>query len=174
MRHSKEAEEMLELAELVDGINEAGMIQNPTDTSGPGAKKRSTPNDYTREDVAKMLDYAKQFVIGGKQQSSWEFDQNWLNMVGDGLKQFMTLRQGDPALDYEPGTMQGNMHNDADYGDISFGKADKGKYTGDMKSPGPGPQRGRKMDKDYDHNKMAKRMGKRMVTHYNKGGLDND
>lgn len=174
MRYSKQAEEMLELMGMVDEVevNEEGMIKNPNQTSGPGAKKRSTPNDYTRDDIAKMLDYAKQYVIGGKQQDSFQYDQSWLNMVGDALKQFMTIRSGDPALTYQMGQMQGDMHNSDDYGDISFGKADKGKYTGDMKSDGPGPVRGKKMDKEYNHNKMAKKMGKKMVTHYNKGGLE--
>lgn len=174
MRQSKQAEEMLELMGIVDqvDVNEEGGIRNPNETSGPGAKKRSTPNDYTRDDIAKMLDYAKQYIMAGEQQDSWDYDQNWLNMVGDGLKQFMTLRQGDPAFDYEMGKMQNDMHDDDDYGDISYGKADKGKYTGDMKSSGPGPVRGKKMDKEYDHNKMAKKHGKKMVTHYNKGGLE--
>lgn len=174
MIQSKQAQEMIDLMGILDevNVNEEGMIKNPNQTSGPGAKKRSTPNDYTRDDIAKMLDYAKQYVIGGNQQDSWEYDQNWLNMVGDALKQFMTLKSGDPALGYEMGKMQGDMQNRDDYGDISFGKADKGKYTGDMKSDGPGPRRGRKMDKEYDHNKMAKKMGKKMVSHYNRGGLE--
>lgn len=174
MRQSKQAEEMLELMGIVDqvDVNEESGIQNPNEVSGPGAKKRSTPNDYTREDIVKMLDYAKQYVMSGDQQDSWSYSQDWLNMVGDGLKQFMTLKKGDPAFDYEMGKMQNDMHDPANYGDISFGKADKGKYTGDMKSDGPGPVRGKKMDKEYDHNKMSKRATKKIVSHRDKGGLE--
>lgn len=174
MRQSKQAEEMLELMGMIDAVDvtEENEIRSPNETSGPGAKKRSTPNDYTRQDIAKMLDYAKQYITGGKQQDSWEYDQSWLNMVGDALKQFMTVRSGDPALGYEMGKMQNDMHSSDDYGKLSYGSADKGKNTGDMKSAGPGPVRGKKMDSEYSMNRMAKKTGKKMVNHYNKGGLD--
>jgi hypothetical protein len=150
MEQSKQGRDVVELMELVDHINER-VIDNPNETSGPGAKKRNTPNDYTRQQVADMLQYASEFVKSGKQMESWPYDQEWLNKVGSTMKEFLTLKKGDPALNYEPGKMQGD-HHAKPYSKTSYGSADKGKASADMKGEGPGPVRGKKMKSRSEYN----------------------
>lgn len=151
MEQSKQAQDVIELQELLDKINEEG-IENPNKTSGPGAVNRKTKNDYTRQEVSDLLQYAQKFVSAGKQVESWPYGQQWLNQVGSTMKEFMKLRKGDPALDYKEGEMQGDHHSKS-YGAHDGRKADKGKASSDMKGGGPGPVRGSEMKKEYNPNK---------------------
>jgi hypothetical protein len=164
---AESTEEAIEIVQNMMRKNEAkqmGYSGQAIETSGPGAKKRNTRNDYTREEVSKMLDYAKQFVNNKKKIESWKYGQDWLNNVGDAMKEFIQIDPGNP--EYEEGEMQGDHHSKP-YSKTSYGNAAKGKVDQDMKGKSPGPQRGKKMDKDYDINQ--RRSTKRKTrTDYNK------
>ena len=152
MEQSKDALDVIELQELFDKINEEGMVKDPNSTGGPGVVSRKTKNDYTRQEVSDLLQYASKFVKAGKQIQSFPFEQKWLNQIGSTMKEFMNLRKGDPALDYKEGEMQGDHHAKS-YGGHSGNKADKGKASSDLKGGGPGPVRGSEMKKEYNPNK---------------------
>jgi len=146
-----------------DEAREMGYSGQAMDTSGPGAKKRTTRNDYTKQEVADMLQYAQKFINNGKQVESWKYSQDWLNAVGNTMRQFINLNSGDPALDYEPGEMQGQA-SDWGYKPNKHGKANA---DANMKGNSPGPQRGSKMSSEHDINK--RRSTKRSTrTDYNK------
>lgn len=110
MRQSKEAEEMMKLMNIVEKVViSEEEIADPNSTTGPGSISRKTKNDYTREEVKALLDYARTMVNDGKQLESWEKGQDWLNAVGNAMKRFVNLKKGDPALDYEEGKQGGDV-----------------------------------------------------------------
>jgi len=165
----KKAEDTAEAIERVqnmmrsDEAKEMGYSGQAMDTSGPGTSKRTTRNDYTRKEINDMLRHAQKFIKDGKQVKSWKYSQDWLNAVGNTMKQFIDLKSGDPALNYEQGKMQGNAE-EWGYKPNKYGKASADAQAG---AQGPGPQRGSKMDTDYNINKM--RSTKRSTkTDYNK------
>lgn len=164
----KEASTPGEAIEIVQNMmqsNEANdMIWTPNDTKGPGAKSYKKGNVYTREQVDSMLKMASKFTKDGKQLESWKYGQDWLNAVGDAMKQFIDLQSGDPALNYEMGKMQGQA-SDWGYKPNQYGKA---KADAEMAGQGPGPGRGKKMSKDYDINKRRSTGPRKMRTDYNK------
>jgi len=155
MKQSKQAEEMLEFMSLVDKIdlNEAGYPSwdmkgqaglpemgpfGKSAASGPGSSNRTTPNDYTREQVVQMLDYTKKFMEkNAKQIQSWKYSQSWLNMIGSGMKEFMNLKKGDPGLEYKEAIHGGDQHTEK-FGMHSYKNADKGGASQDMKGKAKG------------------------------------
>lgn len=151
-KKSDSTAEAIEMVQNMMQSNEAkqmGYSGQAIETSGPGSKKRNTRNDYTREEVAQMLQYATKFAKDGKRVKSWKYSQDWLNKVGDSMRQFINLKSGDPALDYEEGTMQGQA-SEWGYSPNKYGKA---KEDAQAKGQGPGPQRGSKMDTSISNKK---------------------
>jgi hypothetical protein len=140
MEYSENAKEMLDLMDAVDKIDlsEDGMlemVQNPDSSSGPGTKKIKTPNDYTRNDISKMISHAMKYVKSGKAPKSWKGDyQSYLNMVGKGMEKFKKINLGNPG--YKEGTMKGDMMS----GSYKPNKYDKGSM-----GQRPGPIRGNKI-----------------------------
>jgi hypothetical protein len=165
MKQSKQAEEMLELMALVDEVelDEAtypnqdmrGKATLPDGFGGPSAKgpgtvNRGTPNDYTRQQVADMLSYAQKFMNkNAKQIESWKYGQQWLNMIGNGMKEFMTLRKGDPGLEYQEHKPQGDQHAEK-YSGISQKNADKGSASAEMRGKSKGDTTNRSKEGDID------------------------
>lgn len=167
MKQSKQAEEMLELMALVDeveldegtypnqdmkgkaGLPDSGPFGRPT-AQGPGTVNRGTPNDYTRNQVVDMLNYAAKFLNkNAKQVDSWKYGQQWLNMIGSGMKEFMTLRKGDPGLEYQDAKHGDDAHAKP-YSKISQKNADKGKASAEMKGKAQGATTNRSKEGDID------------------------
>jgi len=167
MKQSKQAQEMIELMNLVDEVNldEAtypkqdmkGKVGLPDSgpfgkaaASGPGSSNRSTPNDYTREQVVNMLGYAAKFINkNAKQVQSWKYGQQWLNMIGSGMKEFMTLRKGDPNLEYQEHKPQGD-HHAGKYSQLSQKHAAKGSASAEMRGKAKGDLMNRSKEGDID------------------------
>jgi len=122
-------EKFIEMAEETN-------IWDPKETKGPGTSKRTTKNDYTRDEVAKMLDFARKFVSNKKNIESWEYGQDWLNDVGSTMKQFMTIKSGNP--EYKEGEMD-DMYS-MSYNQMKGKKSGKADLNND--TAGPGPVRG--------------------------------
>lgn len=117
---------------------------------GPGASNRSTPNDYTRQQVTDMLSYAQKFLNkNAKQVESWKYGQQWLNMIGSGMKEFMTLRKGDPGLEYQD-SKHGDDAHAKPYSKISQKNADKGKASAEMRGKAQGALTNRSKEGDID------------------------
>ena len=136
MDNSKQAKEMMQYMSLVEEM---------------GSKK-----NYSTQDIASMMKTAVKMVDGGRRGvKSWSYSQDMLNKVGSAMREFISLRKGDPALDYKEGEMQGDQH-DEPYGKHSYEKADKGRASADMKGQGPGPVRGKAMDKGYNPNSYSR------------------
>jgi hypothetical protein len=170
MKQSKQAEEMLELMDLVDEVDlseasypgqdmrgksdlPAGGPFGKASASGPGSSNRSTPNDYTREKVVDMLQYAAKFITkNAKQVDSWKYGQEWLNAIGSGMKEFMTLKKGDPGLEYKEHTPQGDQHAQK-YSQISQKNAAKGGANQDAKGKAKGDTTNRSKEGEIDISK---------------------
>jgi hypothetical protein len=170
MEQSKQAKEMIELTKLLDKVNlnevtypssnmagkaglpEMGPFGKPY-AAGPGSSNRKTPNDYTQDEVVKMLDYTKKFVQKNANQiQSWKYGQQWLNSIGSGMKEFMTLRKGDPGLEYQEHKPQGDQHSEK-YSKISFKHAAKGGAHQDMKGKSQGDTTNRSKEFEVDISK---------------------
>lgn len=166
IEQSSSPDEAIEIVQNMMQSNEANdsMVWTPNETKGPGAKTYKKGNVYTRDQVDSMLKLASKFTSDGKQLESWKYSQEWLNAVGSTMKQFLDLQKGDPALNYDPAKMQGNPY---DWG-YSPNKNDKAKADANMAGEGPGPSRGKKMDKSHDINSRRKTGSSRMRTDYNK------
>jgi len=167
MKQSKQAEEMIELMALVDEVNldettypshdmkgKAGLPDSgpfgKASAAGPGASNRGTPNDYTREQVTGMLNYAAKFINkNAKQVQSWKYGQQWLNMIGNGMKEFMTLKKGDPGLEYQEHKPQGDQHAER-YSQISQKHAAKGSASAEMRGKSKGDTTNRSKEGDID------------------------
>lgn len=152
MKQSDRAQEMIDLMDLVDQVDLAednqdmkgkaalppmGAWGKPS-ASGPGTVNRGTPNDYTRDQVTDMLKFATKFISkNGKQLDSWKYGKEWLNSVGAGMKEFMTITKGSPNQEYKEATHGGDMLN-GKYGGLSQNKADKGSASADLKGKATG------------------------------------
>lgn len=154
MKQSKQAQEMINLMNMVDevieeasypnqnmkgkaGLPDMGPFAKPS-AAGPGSSNRGTPNDYTRQQVVDMLNYAAKFINKNAEKvDSWDYGQDWLNMIGSGMKEFMNLKKGSPNQNYEPGTHQ-KAAGEVSKSGISFGKADKGSASADAKGKAKG------------------------------------
>jgi len=173
MKQSKQAQEMLDLMELVDEVNldetsypnsdmrgkttlpDGGPFGRPS-AQGPGTVNRGTPNDYTRQQVVDMLSYAQKFLNkNSKQVESWKYGQQWLNMIGSGMKEFMTLRKGDPGLEYQD-SKHGDDAHAKPYSKISGGHADKGSASAEMKGKAKGDLTNRSKEGDIDITRKKK------------------
>ena len=149
MKQSKQAQEMIDLMNLVDevelseasyptqnmggkaGLPDMGPFAGPS-ASGPGSEKRSTPNDYTRQQVVDMLINKNKDKI-----DSWDYGQDWLNSIGSGMREFLTLKKGSPNQKYEPASHQ-KAAGEVSSKSISYGKADKGSVSADLKGKAKG------------------------------------
>jgi len=167
MKQSKQAEEMIELMALVDEVNLDETTRPSQDmkgkanlpdggpfgkasASGPGSSNRKTPNDYTRDQVVDILSYAAKFINkNAKQVQSWKYGQQWLNMIGSGMKEFMTLKKGDPGLEYQEHKPQGDHHAEK-YSGISQKNAAKGSASAEMKGKAKGDLMNRSKEGDID------------------------
>jgi hypothetical protein len=170
MKQSKQAEQMIEFMEMIDQIdiserdymsNMAGKTDLPQDTpaskasgGGPGTVNRSTPNDYTRDEVSMMLDYASKFVKDAKQMESWKYSKEFLNTVGAAMSEFMTLRRGDPGLEYQDAEMQGDQHAQP-YSKISQKNAAKGSASAELKGKAQGDTTNRSKEFETDISKKG-------------------
>lgn len=162
MKQSKQALEMIEFMDLVDEIdvsegypNLAGKTDLPNvgpesrpSGGGPGTVNRKTPNDFTRDEVSDMLSYAAKFVKNGKQMESWRYSQEFLNKVGTAMSEFMTLRKGDPALDYKEGGP--GDHYSEPYSKISQKNAAKGSASAELKGKSQGDTTNRSKEFEID------------------------
>jgi hypothetical protein len=161
MEYSNNAKEMLDLMDAVDKIDmsEEGMLEmvkDPNSSSGPGTKKIKTPNDYTRDELSKMLSHAMKYVKSGKAPKSWKGDyQSYLNMVGKGMEKFKKINLGNPG--YKEGTMKGDMMS----GSYKPNKHDKGS-TGQR----PGPIRGNKIKGMNEDKNNGKRIALQSLKDY--------
>jgi len=152
MKQTKQGQEILDFMDLVDEIeldemssNMAGNLGLPSkgpfsnaSGSGPGTVNRNTPNDYSQDQVADILNYASNFIKKNSDKiESWEYGQEWLNTVGSGMKEFMNLRKGDPNLEYKEHTPGGDAHSGS-YGKLSQNKAARAKESSDMRGKSTG------------------------------------
>lgn len=132
MEQSKGAKEIINLMNTVDKLAEEGVIQTTAAPKGPWAGGPGAPaKQYSKEQVLSMLDYAKSFVKKG------EADSNMLTKIGVGMEEFMKLRKGDPALDYEEGKHGDDAH-DKPYGALSQNKAAKASASAELKGKAAG------------------------------------
>lgn len=173
MEQSKQALEMIELMDLVDEVNieEDGQsmagkaslpgIKSSAKGTGPGAVARKTPNDYTQQEVADLMSYASKFFKKTGEVASWPGGQDWLNMVGSGMKEFMKLKKGSPNQEYKEHTPKGDAHANQ-YGKLSQQKADKAKASADLrgKSTGATTSRSKEDSSLLDISKMISGMKK--------------
>jgi hypothetical protein len=109
-----------------------------------------------------MLNYAAKFINknGGKIES-WDYGQDWLNAIGSGMKEFLTLKKGSPNQNYEPATHQ-KAASEVSKSGISFGKADKGNASADAKGKAKGDTtvNSKEFDTSIDKKKLKYGFGK--------------
>jgi len=135
MEQSKGAQEILNLMEKVDQLAEEGVIQVTNAPKGPWASGPGAPaKQYSKEQILSILDYAKAFVKKG------EADANMLTKIGVGMEEFVKLRKGDPALDYEE-SKHGDDAHDKPYGALSQNKAAKASASAELKGKASGSSR---------------------------------
>lgn len=170
MKQSKQAEEMIGLMALVDEVNLDETTRPSQDmkgkaslpdggpfgkasASGPGSSNRKTPNDYTRDQVVSMLSYTAKFINkNAKQVQSWKYGQQWLNMIGSGMKEFMTLKKGDPGLEYQEHKPQGD-HYAGKYGQLSQKRSAKGSASAEIRGKAKGDLMNRSKEFEIDISK---------------------
>jgi hypothetical protein len=131
MEQSKQAKEIMNLMDLTDQLAEEGVIQvtkapSSAYSSGPGA-----PATYTKAQILSMLEYTRSMVKKGAA------DANMLNKIGIGMQEFVSLKKGDPALDYKEGDMGDDAHNKP-YGALSQNKAAKASASAELRGKADG------------------------------------
>lgn len=149
MEQSRQGQEMIDLMDLVDEVDleedsqsmagKAGLpgVKSSAKGTGPGAVARKTPNDYTQQEVADLMSYASTFFKKNGEVASWKGGQDWLNMIGSGMKEFAKLKKGSPNQEYKEHTPKGDAHA-SKYGSLSQQKADKGKASADLRGKSTG------------------------------------
>ena len=91
MRHSKIAEEILELMDKVDQVVDLYKIN---DNFGPGTGKKYKSNLYTRDEFQKLKDYDNSFESDDDDDDTFDYN------LKDKSDMFDKIKGKDPAFKY--------------------------------------------------------------------------